>query len=87
MANGKFSNPRPNRDEEREIEQAFRQVTGQAPPPAPPVPDVPDLDASTFDLIFDVIFLKGVSNHINVILWMMMTMLWMKMDMEHMLRV
>ena len=29
MAEGKFSNPRPYRDEEREIEQAFRQVTGQ----------------------------------------------------------
>lgn len=27
MAKGKFSNPRPYRDEEREIEQAFRQVT------------------------------------------------------------
>ena len=31
MAEGKFSNPRPYRDEEREIEQAFRQVTGQQP--------------------------------------------------------
>lgn len=29
MAQGKFSNPRPHRDEERQIEQAFRQVTGQ----------------------------------------------------------
>ena len=31
MAGGKFSQPRPHRDEERQIEQAFRQVTGQAP--------------------------------------------------------
>ena len=33
MAQGKFSNPRPHRDEERQIEEAFRQVTGQAPAP------------------------------------------------------
>ncbi len=31
MANGKFSNPRPHRDEERQIEEAFRQLTGQQP--------------------------------------------------------
>lgn len=31
MAGGKFSKPRPHRDEERQIEEAFRQVTGQAP--------------------------------------------------------
>ncbi len=35
MAPGKFSNPRPHRDEERQIEQAFRQVTGQEPIPQP----------------------------------------------------
>lgn len=33
MAQGKFSSPRPHRDEERQIEEAFRQVTGQAPAP------------------------------------------------------
>ena len=33
MAQGKFSTPRPHRDEERQIEEAFRQVTGQAPSP------------------------------------------------------
>ncbi len=33
MAQGKFSSPRPHRDEERQIEEAFRQVTGQAPGP------------------------------------------------------
>ena len=38
MAQGKFSNPRPHRDEERQIEQAFRQVTGQAPAPQPGSP-------------------------------------------------
>ena len=35
MAQGKFSAPRHNRDEDRQIEQAFRQVTGQEPPPPP----------------------------------------------------
>lgn len=38
MAQGKFSNPRPHRDEERQIEQAFRQVTGQEPAPQPQSP-------------------------------------------------
>ena len=37
MAGGKFSKPRPHRDEERQIEQTFRQVTGQAPMPEQPV--------------------------------------------------
>lgn len=31
MSQGKFSNPRPHRDEERQIEQAFRQLTRQEP--------------------------------------------------------
>ena len=31
MSQGKFSAPRPHRDEERQIEQAFRQLTGQEP--------------------------------------------------------
>lgn len=35
MSQGKFSNPRPHRDEERQIEQAFRQLTGQEPPKEP----------------------------------------------------
>ena len=34
---GKFSKPRPHRDEERQIEEAFRQVTGQAPKPEHPI--------------------------------------------------
>lgn len=38
MAQGKFSQPRPHRDEERQIEQAFRQVTGQEPAPQPQSP-------------------------------------------------
>lgn len=50
MANGKFSQPRPNREEEREIEQAFRQVTGQAPVPTPPVQDAAEVDLNAFDL-------------------------------------
>ena len=32
MSKGKFSNPRPYREEEREIEKSFRQLTGQEPP-------------------------------------------------------
>ena len=51
MAQGKFSQPRPHRDEERQIEQAFRQVTGQEPTPPKrirpveeqPVPEILDL--------------------------------------------
>ena len=39
MAGGKFSKPRPHRDEERQIEQAFRQVTGQTPAPKKPMID------------------------------------------------
>lgn len=35
MSNGRFSQPRAHRDEEREIEQAFRQVTGQEKAPQP----------------------------------------------------
>ncbi len=31
MASGKFSNPRPHRDEERQIEETFRQLTGKEP--------------------------------------------------------
>lgn len=34
---GKFSHPRPHRDEERQIEQAFRQITGQEPAPQKPI--------------------------------------------------
>lgn len=36
MSKGRFSQPRPHRDEEREIEQAFRQVTGQEKAPQNP---------------------------------------------------
>lgn len=37
MAGGKFSTPRPHRDEERQIEEAFRQITGQKPQPERPI--------------------------------------------------
>jgi len=40
MSQGKFSNPRPHRDEERQIEQAFRQVTGQEPMSTSVHPDI-----------------------------------------------
>lgn len=47
MAKGKFSNPRPYREEERQIEQAFRQVTksGKASEytPAAPASSMPQL--------------------------------------------
>jgi len=35
MSQGKFSAPRPHRDEERQIEETFRQLTGQAPAKKP----------------------------------------------------
>lgn len=38
MAEGKFSHPREHREEERQIEEAFRQVTGQAPVRKKPIP-------------------------------------------------
>lgn len=47
MAQGKFSNPRPHRDEERQIEQAFRQVTQQQSAPRrrkPPVSEEEQLE-------------------------------------------
>lgn len=54
MAQGKFSSPRPHRDEERQIEQTFRQATGQeasSPPPRPepqaPAPEAFDLFPET----------------------------------------
>ena len=53
MANGRFSQPRPDRQEEREIEKAFRQVTGQAPAPTPPSENVDPLDLDAFDLMLD----------------------------------
>lgn len=46
MSQGKFSAPRPHRDEERQIEETFRQLTGQAPAKQPE-PEIipPDLAA------------------------------------------
>ena len=41
MSGGKFSKPRPHRDEERQLEQAFRQITGQEPKKADPIVDHP----------------------------------------------
>ena len=51
MSKGKFSNPRPYREEEREIEKSFRQLTGQEKPAKPEDPifseaSVPDLDTT-----------------------------------------
>nr|MBQ8244315.1 VanW family protein [Oscillospiraceae bacterium] len=53
MANGKFSKPRPNREEEREIEKAFRQVTGQEAPPQPAGQAFHESDPVPLDLLFD----------------------------------
>ena len=71
MANGKFSQPRPGREEERQIEKAFRQLTGQEIPeepfsdiPAPaedvttaitPPPEAPAASISSSD-DFDIVF-------------------------------
>lgn len=53
MEKGKFSQPRPYRDEERKIEEAFRQVTGQAPAAKPePVPEIPL--SEEFDLLTEM---------------------------------
>lgn len=49
MAQGKFSQPRPNRDEDRQIEEAFRQVTGQAP--SAPRPQRNPEDEALIDLL------------------------------------
>lgn len=62
MANGKFSQPRPNREEERQIERAFRQVTGQETPADPfaqipaaaddataVIPQIPDIPEAPVD--------------------------------------
>ena len=63
MAQGKFSSPRPHREEEREIEQAFRQITGQAPPQQKadvssdytmPLPKTPPVNVPAEDF-FDII--------------------------------
>jgi len=47
MSKGKFSNPRPHKEEDRQIEQAFRQVTGASPPPPKPEPGEFDLFPET----------------------------------------
>ena len=52
MAQGKFSNPRPHREEERQIEKTFRQLTGQEPAPnrEPPV-ELPDIEDEAPDFL------------------------------------
>ena len=52
---GKFSQPRPHRDEERAIEEAFRQVTGQSAPPRSRKPEPVSQDTQSFDPITDPI--------------------------------
>ena len=48
MSEGKFSQPRPDREEERQIEKAFRQLTGQETPEEPfsQIPTAPETDAT-----------------------------------------
>ncbi len=50
MAQGKFSKPRPSSEEDRQIEQAFRQVTGQEPAPPEPESSADDLFTLLEDL-------------------------------------
>lgn len=52
MSQGKFSNPRPHRDEERQIEQAFRQITGQEPVTRTPEPmfEEPRIDQNPYQV-------------------------------------
>lgn len=51
MAQGKFSNPRPHRDEDRQIEEAFRQVTGQQVPTPQRRPVQKDSEPDLLDLL------------------------------------
>ena len=51
MAQGKFSNPRPHRDEDRQIEEAFRQVTGQKVPTQRRHPAKEESDQDLLDLL------------------------------------
>ena len=51
MAQGKFSNPRPHRDEDRQIEEAFRQVTGQQVPTTQHPPVQEDSEPDLLDLL------------------------------------
>ena len=51
MAQGKFSNPRPHRDEDRQIEEAFRQVTGQQVPTQRRHPAKEESDQDLLDLL------------------------------------
>ena len=53
MANGKFSQPRPHREEEREIEEAFRQVTGQEPVMPQRKPLYAEQETSKLDLFIE----------------------------------
>ena len=53
MAEGKFSHPRNNREEERQIEQAFRQITGQTHTPSSTYnPLTPQDEESDLDYLF-----------------------------------
>ena len=66
MSKGKFSNPRPYREEEREIEKSFRQLTGQEKPPKPEDPifsqaSVPDLDAADPEAALKILRTPAIS--------------------------
>ena len=60
MATGKFSKPR-NREEDRQIEQAFRQVPGQEAAPQPKPTPAPNPDAEFLDLIPELDALENVT--------------------------
>lgn len=53
MSQGKFSNPRPHRDEERQIEETFRQLTGRDSAKTTPPPIHEEPLAEAFDKPFE----------------------------------
>jgi len=62
MDKGKFSQPRPYRDEERQIEEAFRQITGKEPVKKQvPVPEpvIPETSADTDSVLEEAIRLTS----------------------------
>lgn len=64
---GKFSQPRPHRDEERAIEEAFRQVTGQAAPPRPRKPEPVSQDTQSFDPITEPLIVTPADDDFDIV--------------------
>ena len=64
---GKFSQPRPHRDEERAIEEAFRQVTGQSAPPRPRKPEPVSRETQSFDPITDPVTFAPATDDFDIV--------------------